>query len=175
MKRVFVLIFYIGIGFLVQCQSSDKKDYFPYVIDVVLHNAQVHDTYPDLYINGKLMPFSLLRTISAFSIEKFSILRDSTRNKEGELHITLKNSYPLQIISINELRKRHTPCTDSIPCLFFIDNELVETDSYDSFILDVNQIKQILVRRFDNQNANIHLNLIKIELHAKKSQQMMAR
>jgi hypothetical protein len=158
--------------------KKGKNDYEAKVFVKV--NAQQDDDddddQPDLYINGKSLPVSLIKTLNASAVEEVRVIKDAAaRNKNGEIHVTLKSSYQLQTISLSRLKEKHISRTDSTPCLFFIDNELIETNSYDGFVCDAAQIERVFVQRFDNPDANIHLNLVKIRLRAKRNQQVMIR
>lgn len=180
-KPVLFLILCACVWTSTLSQSSDKKDIniLPQIDVVFYDNDQIHEYPFGLYINGKLSPQSLIKTLinaDSIAIEKVDVIKDATsKHKGGDIFITLRSDYQLQIISLRELKEKYIPTIDSIPYLFFIDNELIETNCYDNFVLDEKQIEQIFVKRFDNQDCNIHLNLIKIRTRSKKNENMMIR
>lgn len=87
-----------------------------------------------LYINGKLSPHSLIKSlINADStvVERIDVVKDaSAKNKGGDIYVTLQSDYQLQTISLRELKEKYIPETDTVPSLFFINNELIETNCY---------------------------------------------
>lgn len=176
MKKNILLIvsLYICIGFSVASTLKDINGNGE--IAVILENVSANNSDPNLYINNQNLPFSLVKTLNDSIITKVWIVKDaSAQNKNGDIHVTLKDGYTIQTISLSEIQKKHINNIDSAPCLFFIENELIETPDYDTFVIDNKQIKQISVKRFDNWSSNIHLNLIKIQLENPRKQQIMIR
>ena len=122
MKKIIIFLMFCACAkIFAQSQFSDKNDSINPHIDVVLYDDHVHDISPDLYVNGKLQPISLLKTLNDSIVDEIKIIKDaSARSKGGEVHVTLKNNYQPQIISLSKLKEKYIHCIDSIPSLFLL-------------------------------------------------------
>ena len=133
---------------------------------------------PAYFINGKLVSKSILTTLNPSIIDNISVLDGNIKidniSYHGQILIKTKDNYNPNIISLNELEKKYTKLKTE-PAIFIIDGNIVNSN-YDKYLVDQNNLLQIIVTKIDNTNQNINVSVInlltKTKDNIKKSQQI---
>lgn len=131
----------------------------------VSYVKKMHDhRLPAFYLNGRLVNQSFIDTVDPKLIDSINVNKDSlqigNRKYYGQVHIKTENSYNPKIISLNELKQKHTNLK-SEPAIFMVDGEIITSD-YDDYVLDENLLWRIFIDKVENDKENINVKFIKV-------------
>lgn len=151
------------------------------IIKVVYKNKIEDKKNPAFFINGKFTNDGLLKTINANDIANIKVEKENFEydNVEyfGKILIETKDSYKPKLISLNDLRLKHTNIREN-SVIFLIDEDIINAD-YDKYLIDENYILSIVVEKFEKENEKLNINFIKLvtktEENIKKSKEIRIR
>ncbi len=141
--------------------NSDLFDTFPKVIYLNTSSSKQNPAY---YINGILVSKTILQTlkpemIESINVDKGTIYIDNVKYY-GQIHIKIIGTYNAKLISLNDLKLKYTNIkNDSV--LFIVDKEIIDAD-YDKYLVDEQDILQIIVKTIDNSKTKLKLSIIKL-------------
>ena len=133
-------------------------------LKVVYANKESQINKSAYFLNGKLVNETLLGTLNPIQIESINVVKDSIQINNiqyyGQIHIKLKSSYTLKLISLTDLKDKYTNLK-SRSVVFMIDGNIINAD-YDSYMVDESYLLRIIVDKIENTKENIDLALIKL-------------
>jgi hypothetical protein len=149
-------------------------------IKVTYTNKIKAATQTAYYLNSKFVGSSLPGLNPAL-IEKVTILKVSDTingvQYSGKLFVVTKDTYTPKLITLNDLKYKYTNIADK-SVVFMIDGDIVNAD-YDKYLIDENNVLQIIVDDINNPKEKIQLELIKVltktEENIKKSKEIRIR
>ncbi|MDH7460133.1 hypothetical protein QEG73_02545 [Chitinophagaceae bacterium 26-R-25] len=173
MKHLFLLLLIASCTTMYAQTSNDST------IKVTYANKLKLETPTAYYLNGKFIGNSL-PCINPNTIESITVLKADTINGtryDGKILIKTKASYVPKLITLNELKFKYTnPADKSV--IFMIDGSIITAD-YDKYLVDENNVLQIIVDDINNPKEKIPLELVKIltktEENIKKSKEIRIR
>ncbi|MDI3321193.1 hypothetical protein [Pinibacter soli] len=148
-------------------------------IKVIYRNKLKPVTQTAYYLNGTFFGSSM-PSINPNTIESIDVLHADTINGiqyNGKILIKTKVSYTPKPITLNELKFKYTNITDN-PVVFMIDGDIINAD-YDKYLIDENNVLQIIVDEINNPKEKLQLEFVKVltktEENIKKSKEIRIR
>jgi len=174
MKQLFILSL-----ILLNAVAHGQPNSADSTIKVLYADKTTNEKPPAFFINGMFAGNSLLikpGDIDSLSVVKKEFLIDSIKYN-GQIHIFTKKSYRPKIISLTALKKKYTNLGNK-SVVFTIDGNFVNSD-YDKYLVDENNLLQIVVDKLFIPKENVDLGLIKLltksEENIKKSKEIIIR
>ncbi|MGK6353077.1 hypothetical protein [Parapedobacter sp. DT-150] len=102
---------------------------------------------PAVFVNGKHVHQSFIKTIDQNQIEEVTVLKDSLKRGDptynGEVLITMKESYHSNLISLDQLKSKYVPEAKGM-AIITVDGEVVKED-YTQFYVDESNLLTIYI------------------------------
>lgn len=133
-------------------------------LSVIDLDSHVSDRPPAYFIQGKHSTETLIHSIDLQQIDSLTIeKKDITiKGKEyyGQINIKLKTDYKPRLISLADLKKKHTKLKDR-PTVILIDDHIVKND-YNTSLVDENYILKIEVQTLANKRENLDVSVMRL-------------
>jgi hypothetical protein len=174
MKQLFILSF-ILLSSLVHGQTTSADS----TIKVRYADNTNSGKQPAYFINGKFAGSSL--SVKPDDIDSIRVVKEEFRFENikynGQIHIFTKKNYSPKLITLTALKEKYTNLGTK-PVVFTIDGSIVNSD-YDKYLVDENNLLQIVVDKIIIAKENPDLGLIKLltksEENIKKSKEIILR
>lgn len=174
MKHLLLFLFVASCTTMYAQTSNDSS------IKVTYTNKLKLETPPAYYLNGKFIGGSL-PGINPNTIESITVLKgaDTINGMQynGRILIKTKLSYTPKLVTLNELKFKYTNLADK-SVVFMIDGSIINAD-YDKYLVDENNVLQIIVDDINNPKEKIQLELVKVltktDENIKKSKEIRIR
>ncbi len=165
----------VGISSQMEKAVSDT------ILQVSYQNSNSLRRSPALYINGKHVNESHMKTIDPEQIERIHVVKEdiviADKKYFGQLYIQMKKDYCPKIISLEDLKLKYTNLTNAL-CLFMIDTEFISGD-YGKYVVDEKYILKIRIENIVNEEDSIQAHIIRLvtktEENIKKSNEIRLR
>jgi hypothetical protein len=149
-------------------------------IKVTYTNKLKLATQPAFYLNDKFIgssPSGLNpNMIESITVRKGTVTIDGIQYN-GQIFVKTKAAYAPKLITLNELKFKYTNLADK-SAVFMIDGDIINAD-YDKYLVDENNIFQIIVDDINNPKEKIQLELVKVltktDENIKKSKEIRIR
>lgn len=175
-KIIFLLALIYSLSAIGQVKTiSDHK------IDVVYSNSAKKLPKPAYFLNGKLIDESILTAINPNEIDSVNVDKKDfeidNKNYYGKISITTKSDYNPKLISLNQLKLKYINLESPL-FIFLIDDKIINAN-YNQYLVDENNILQIMVDNIDLSGEKLNLSCIKIitksQENIKKSKEIRIR
>lgn len=148
-------------GLVIKPQQSLTTDT---TLKVVYMTKSTSTQEPAYFLNGKFVDRSLLATLDPKIIDSINvakgIIQIDSVEYNGQIYIKTKSSYNPKLISLTNLKDKYTNLKNKFAA-FMIDGNIVNAD-YDKYMVDENDVLQIIVDNIKNAKQNIDIAFIKL-------------
>ena len=148
-------------GLVIKPQQSLTTDT---TLKVVYMTKSTNTQEPAYFLNGKFVDRSLLATLDPKIIDSINvakgIIQIDSVEYNGQIYIKTKSSYNPKLISLTNLKDKYTNLKNKFAA-FMIDGNIVNAD-YDKYMVDENDVLQIIVDNIKNAKQNIDIAFIKL-------------
>ena len=148
-------------GLVIKPQQSLTTDT---TLKVVYMTKSTSTQEPAYFLNGKFVDRSLLATLNPKIIDSINvakgIIQIDSVEYNGQIYIKTKSSYNPKLISLTNLKDKYTNLKNKFAA-FMIDGNIVNAD-YDKYMVDENDVLQIIVDNIKNAKQNIDIAFIKL-------------
>ncbi len=133
-------------------------------LKVVYSNKAIHKQNTALFLNGKLVNESMISTLKPNMIDSLDVIKGFIEidniQYDGQLRIKTKSGYMQKLISLVDLKAKHTNLKNT-PAMFMIDGNIVNGD-YDTYMIDESSLLTIKVDKVENPKENIDMIVINL-------------
>ena len=174
MKQLFILALILLSG-VAHGQTTSEDS----TIKVLYAEKLTSEKKPAFFVNGRFVGNSL--SIKPGDIDSISVVKEDVQLDSityyGQIHIFKKKNYAPKLISLTALKEKYTSLGNK-SVVFTIDGVIVNSD-YDKYLVDENNLLQIIVDKIIIAKENLDLGLIKLltksEENIKKSKEIILR
>jgi len=114
-------------------------------------------TEPAYFLNGEQIQDFILKSLPPKEIANIHIEKDSMavegKTYYGKVYITTKDNYQCKLITLNQLKQKHTYLKDKDTTIFEIDGDII-TEDPETRLVDENNLSSIYVDKFKYSDLN---------------------